>query len=148
MPIAMVTFIVFGGRWQSGPVASFGRAPCKRLSGYGVARPYRRGLRVLYGFSIRHLSFGYCYQGGGLGWCRDLRGGSLFRKLVDPTAVESSGTPSAAYGINWGQTGLAPLFSPYVECRRSDRRNRVCCLHFKKCPHISDYAGHLTAGNG
>jgi hypothetical protein len=72
----------------SGPVASFGRAFCKRLSGYRVACTYRRELLVLYGFSIRHLSSGYCYLGEGLGWCRDLRGGSLFRKLVHPALVE------------------------------------------------------------
>jgi len=72
-----------------GPVACFGRVPTERLSGYGIAPQYRRRLRVLYGCSIRHLSSGYCYLGESLGWCRDLRGGSLLRNLVDPTMVES-----------------------------------------------------------
>ncbi len=36
------------------------------------------------------------YAGRSLGWCRDLRGGSLFRKLVDPTLVEGQSQVNAA----------------------------------------------------
>jgi len=75
-----------GGRRTA---AGVGGAPAQRLSRYGVARPYRRGLRVLYGFSIRHLSSQYGDLGEALGWCRDLRCGYLLRSLVGSTLLES-----------------------------------------------------------
>ena len=85
-----------------GPVASFGRAPGKRLSGYRVARPYRRGLRVLYGFSIRRLSSHYGYLGETLGRSHDLCCGSLLRNLVNPTLVESENFAVGAWGATDG----------------------------------------------
>jgi zinc-finger binding domain of transposase IS66 len=71
------------------PTTSFGCAPAKRLSRYGIARPQRRFLRILYGFRTRPLSSRYGNLGGTLGRCRDLCCGSLLRKLVSPTLVES-----------------------------------------------------------
>src|SRR3981081_2398977 len=90
-----------------GPIAGFGSAPAKRLSRYRVARPYRRGLRVLYAAGLRHLSARYGCLGETLEWHRNLCCGSLLRNLVDPALVAS-----ADFGVGtWGERGGAVAFN-------------------------------------
>jgi hypothetical protein len=72
-----------------GPIAGFGSAPAERLSGYRFARSSGRGVRVLYGFGLQHLSSRYGCLGETLGWHRDLCCGPLLRNSVDPALVAS-----------------------------------------------------------
>jgi len=79
-----------------GTTASFRRAPPKRPSRSSPQGDaihsldgFRSGLLVLHGLSLQHLSSGHCHLDETLGGRRNLRCGSLRRKLVSPTLVES-----------------------------------------------------------